>query len=327
MFFIFKISEDYILREFVKPRVIVSKCIDFEACRYNGLIIKSDFVEKLKDYVDFYPVCPEVEIGLGIPRDPIRIIELDHRLRLYQPATGIDLTKKMEKFSDKFLDKVDIIEGFILKNRSPSCGIKAVKVYQGFGDSRAKSRAGFFGNAVLERFPYLAVEDEGRLRNLKIREIFLTKLYILADFRKVKESRDLNELIKFHSNNKMLLMTYNQENMRKMGRIVANPDKIPFSDLISEYESIFHDSISDPPQNTANINVLMHAMGYFRKELTGSEKSFFLDSIEKYRKGIFPLFVCLNILKSWIIRFNNEYLEGQTFFEPYPEELIPITLI
>lgn len=315
------------MRKFVKPKVIISKCIGFEACRYNGLIIKSDFVEKLKDYVDFYPVCPEVEIGLGIPRDPIRIIKVEDELRLYQPVSGLDLTEKMEKFIDEFLDKIDDIDGFILKNRSPSCGIKAVKVYQGFGNSRSKSKPGFFGNAVLERFPYLAIEDEGRLRNLKIREIFLTKLYILASFRKVKESKSLNELIKFHSNNKMLLMAYNQENMRKMGRIIGNPDNKPFNYSISKYDSLFYDSILDPPQNTANINVLMHAMGYFKNEISSGEKSFFLDSIEKYRNGIYPLFVCLNILKSWIIRFNNEYLGEQTFFEPYPEELIPITLI
>ena len=320
-------AEGYILRKFVKPKLIVSKCIGFEACRYNGLIIKSEFVEKLKDYADFYPVCPEVEIGLGIPRDPIRIIELKGELRLYQPETGRDITDEMKKFTQKFLGKIENIDGFILKNRSPSCGIKAVKVYQGFENSRTKSRAGFFGNSVLEMFPYLAVEDEGRLRNLKIRENFLTKLYILTDFREVKKSRSLNELIKFHSRNKLLLMAYNQKNMRKMGRIIGNPDKKTFDDIISKYQKIFYDSILEPPQYTANINVLMHAMGYFRKELTANEKAFFLDSIEKYRKGIFPLFLCLNILKSWIIRFNNEYLMEQTFFEPYPEELIPITVV
>jgi uncharacterized protein YbgA (DUF1722 family) len=233
----------------------------------------------------------------------------------------------MKKFIDEYLDKIDDIDGFILKNRSPSCGIKAVKVYQGLSNSRTKSRAGFFGNTVLKRFPYLAIEDEGRLRNLKIREIFLTKLYILAGFRKIKESGSLNDLIKFHSNNKMLLMAYNQENMRKMGRIIGNHDNKPFDDLISKYQTIFQDGILDPPQDTANINVLMHAMGYFKNEISSGEKSFFLDSIEKYRNGIFPLFVCLNILKSWIIRFNNEYLGEQTFFEPYPEELIPITVI
>ena len=122
-------------------------------------------------------------------------------------------------------------------------------------------------------------------------------------------------------------MAYNQENMRKLGRIIGNSDKRTFADLISKYQTVFYGSILDSPKYTANINVLMHVMGYFRKELTHNEKAFFLDSVEKYRTGIFPLFVCLNILKSWIIRFNNEYLIDQTFFEPYTEELIPITVI
>jgi uncharacterized protein YbgA (DUF1722 family)/uncharacterized protein YbbK (DUF523 family) len=315
------------LREFVKPEVIISKCIGFEACRWNGLIIKSEFVEKLKNYVNFHPVCPEVEIGLGVPRDPIRVIEIEGHLRLYQPSTEEDLTGKMENFTNEFLENVKNVDGFILKNKSPSCGIKAVRVYHGYGQGRTKNKYGFFGGAVLKKFPYLAVEDEGRLRNLKLRENFLTKLYVLANFRKAKESRDLNELIKFHTMNKYLLMTYNQENVKKMGRIIANQNKIDSNELINKYEDIFRDSMLYSAGKTSNINVLMHSLGYFSKDLSSNEKSFFLDSVEKYRQGIYPLLVCQNILKSWIIRFDNRYLGSQTFFEPYPEELIEITTI
>ncbi len=314
------------MRIFEKPKVVISKCIEFDACRWNGLMIKSEFVEKLKNYVDFYPVCPEVSIGLGIPRDPIRVIEIKDELRLYQPSTEKDLTRKMENFSEEFLENVDV-DGFLLKNKSPSCGIKAVRVYQGYGPGRAKNKCGFFGRAVLRKYPYLAVEDEGRLRNLKIRENFLTKLYTLASFRKMKNSGILKELINFHTNNKYLLMTYNQENTRKLGRIIANPDKMDINELISEYKAIFRDTMLNEPDIKSNINILMHAMGYFRKELNHTEKSFFLDSIEKYRNGIYPLLVCQNILKAWIIRFENEYLHKQTFFEPYPEELIEITTL
>lgn len=311
----------------MKPKVSVSKCIGFEACRWNGLIIKSDFVEKLKNYVNFYPVCPEVEIGLGVPRDPIRVIEINGELRLYQPSTEEDLTMKMENFTNKFLENVKSVDGFILKNKSPSCGIKAVRVYNGYGQDRRKNKYGFFGGAMLKRFPYLAVEDEGRLRNLKLRENFLTKLYVLASFRKAKESMDLNKLIKFHTLNKYLLMTYNQENVNKMGRIIANQNKIDSNELINKYEDILRDSMLYTAGKTSNINVLMHSLGYFSKDLSSNEKSFFLDSVEKYRQGIYPLLVCQNILKSWIIRFDNRYLGSQTFFEPYPEELIEITTI
>jgi uncharacterized protein YbgA (DUF1722 family)/uncharacterized protein YbbK (DUF523 family) len=272
-------------------------------------------------------VCPEVEIGLGVPRDPIRVIKINDQLRLYQPSTEEDLTEQMENFTNKFLENVKSIDGFILKNKSPSCGIKAVRVYNGYRQDRAKNKYGFFGGAVLKRFPYLAVEDEGRLRNLKLRENFLTKLFTLAKFRKAKESGDLNELIKFHTINKYLLMTYNQENVKKMGKIIANQDKIDPDELINKYEDIFRDSMLYTAKKGSNINVLMHSLGYFSKNLSQNEKVFFLDLIEKYRQGIYPLLVCQNILKSWIIRFNNEYLGNQTFFEPYPEELIEITTI
>ena len=308
------------------PKVVISKCIEFEACRWNGLMIKSEFVEKLKNYVNFYPVCPEVEIGLGIPRAPIRVIEIKGQLKLYQPSTEEDLTEKMEIFSADFLNNINV-DGFLLKNKSPSCGIKAVRVYQGYGESRTKNKYGFFAGAALKKFPHLAVEDEGRIRNLKIRENFLTKLYILTGFRNIKESGKLKNLITFHTNNKYLLMAYNQENVRKMGRIIANQDKMDIDEVISKYEDIFRDSMLNDPNKKSNINILLHTLGYFRKELKKSEKSFFLDSVEKYRNGIYPLLVCQNILKSWIIRFNEEYLSKQTFFKPYPEELAEITTI
>lgn len=315
------------MRTFERPKIVISKCIEFEACRWNGAMIKSHIVEKIKDYVDFYPVCPEVEIGLGIPREPIRVIELDGELRLYQPSTERDLTQIMENFSRNFLNDSNNMDGFILKNKSPSCGIKAVRVYQGYGQSRTKNKYGFFGGSVLKKLPYIAVEDEGRLRNLKIRENFLTKLYTLASFRKIKESSNLQDLIKFHTQNKYLLMAYNQENVRKLGRIIANQDKTDIDELILNYESIFNESMLKDPYKKSNINILMHSLGYFSKKLNHQEKSFFLDSIERYRDGIYPLLVCQNILKTWIIRFQNDYLGNQTFFEPYPEELIEITTI
>lgn len=314
------------MRIFEKPKVIISKCIEFEACRWNGLMIKSEFVEKLKNYVDFYPVCPEVEIGLGIPRDPIRVIEIKGQLRLYQPSTEEDLTENMENFSRDFLNNIKV-DGFLLKNKSPSCGIKAVRVYQGYGDSITKNKYGFFAGEVLKKFPYLAIEDEGRLRNLKIRENFLTKLYTIASFRKVKNSGKLKSLINFHTTNKYLLMAYNQENVSEMGRIIANQDKIDIDEVISKYENVFRDSMLNDPDKKSNINILLHAMGYFRKKIISNEKSFFLDSVEKYRNGIYPILVCQNILKSWIIRFDEDYLSKQTFFEPYPQELIEITTI
>ncbi|AXV37128.1 MAG: cytoplasmic protein [Methanobacterium sp. BRmetb2] len=316
------------MRNFEKPRLIVSKCIEFEPCRYNGLIISSDFVKKLKDYVEFQPVCPEVELGLGIPRDPIRLIDLKGEVELFQPATGRCLTGDMENFARSYLFELNDFDGFILKNKSPSCGVKAVKVYPGLKDGRPRTDGvGAFASEVFDKHPYLAVEDEGRLRNLKIRENFLTKIYTLSDFRNVKKALNINSLIEFHSTHKFLLMAYKQILTPKMGQIVANHNQKPIKDVIKDYEELLLQTLIKPPESTSNINILMHSMGYFSKELSHEEKSFFLDSIEKYREGIMPLIVNLNILKSWMIRFNEEYLAKQTFFEPYPEKLMPITTL
>ena len=169
------------MRSFVKPVVVVSKCLGFAHCRFNGLTISSHTVDKLKPHVDFKPVCPEVEIGLGVPRDPIRVVKEAGKLRLLQPATGNDVTGKMTEFAESFLGAVEDADGFILKSRSPSCGIKDVKMYSDMEKRSSGVRgSGFFGGAVIDKFPNLPVEDEGRLTNFRIREHFLTKLFTIA---------------------------------------------------------------------------------------------------------------------------------------------------
>ncbi|MBD3182999.1 DUF1722 domain-containing protein [Candidatus Poribacteria bacterium] len=314
------------MRQFVKPVVVVSKCLGFANCRYNGAIINDDLVTKLRDYVDFIPVCPEMEVGLGVPREPIRMVQSGEELKLMQPATGLDITRKMEDFASSFLDSVGYADGFILKSRSPSCGSKDVKVYPDIEKSMPATRsAGFFGMAVLKKYPNLSVENEGRLKNFQIREHFLTKLFTLSDFRKVKDSGTVAELVRFHSENKHLLLAYNQEKMREMGRIVADASKKDISEVIEKYENRLHESLYSFSKPTANINVLMHGLGYFSDKLNSEEKQFFLDTLERYREDRIPLSVPLNILRSFIIRFEESYLKQQTFFDPYPEELVEIS--
>ncbi|MBM3240852.1 DUF1722 domain-containing protein [Candidatus Poribacteria bacterium] len=314
------------MKEFAKPIVIVSKCLGFANCRYNGLTISDEFVDQLRSFVEFRPVCPELEIGLGVPRDPVRIVSVAGELKLMQPATNKDLTEPMLGFVHSFLTSLQEVDGFILKYRSPSCGLKDIKVYPGTGKVASRGKAkGFFGGAVAEKFPYLAVEDEGRLRNFRIREHFLTRLFTLANFRKVKVAHAMKELVRFHSENKLLLMAYNQTQLRILGRIVANPEKKPVGELVRDYEEQLSKALLRTPKYTSNINILLHALGYFSKSLSHSEKAFFLETIEKYRTGTIPLSVNINLLKAWIIRFDKQYLRQQTFFEPYPEALMAIT--
>lgn len=314
------------MRKFCKPDVVLSKCLGFEYCRYNGLIISSEIVDKLNPFVNVHTVCPEIEIGLGVPRDPVRIVDVGRNLRLMQPSSGVDVTDDILLFSKSFLDSIEEVDGFILKSRSPTCGIKDVKVYSSMDKgSSIKKTYGFFGQEILKRFPNAVVEDEGRLRNFRIREHFLTKLFTLSSFKKLKNSKSINNLIKFHTHNKFLFMAYNQNELRILGRIVANQKKRPYIEVIADYEKHLFNVFSRIPRYTSNINVLMHGLGYFSNTLSFKEKAFFLDSIEMYRNGKVPLSVPLNIVKSWIIRFDNEYLMTQTFFLPYPKELMEIT--
>lgn len=309
--------------KFIRPIVVVSRCLEFDACRYNGLMISSEIVRRLKDFVDLIPVCPEVEIGLGVPRDPIRIIEKNGRL-LYQPATGRDCTRDMKRFADVFLSNLTRVDGFILKSRSPSCGIKDVKIYPGTEPKLSPSTGkgvGFFGGVVIERFPGLAVEDEGRLESLEIREHFLSRLWALADLRAVSVARRMEDLVAFHSRRKLQLMAASQKQLGELGRIVANPDRKPWDIVFREYASGFRAALTRRPRFTANVNVLMHALGYFKEGLSAAEKRFFLDQLEAYRRGQLPLGAVLGITRSWIVRFGQEYLAGQAYFEPYPSEL------
>jgi uncharacterized protein YbgA (DUF1722 family)/uncharacterized protein YbbK (DUF523 family) len=310
---------------FSQPTVIVSKCLEFERCRYNGEVIHSDIVRQLKPLVTFIPVCPEMEIGLGVPRQSIRIISQDDELKLVQPATGRDVTSPMTTFADTFLtDHLDI-DGVILKNRSPSCGIKDVKIYHGDTKSaKSSTNPGFFGGAVLTRFHNLAIEDEGRLRNPRIRDHFLTKLYTITDFRSLKTAHNIRDLITFHTNNKFLFMGYNQTEMRALGRIVASHTPSTVKKTFEDYEIHLARLLAKPPRCTANINVLMHGLGFVTKQLEAGEKAFFLEILENYRAGRVPLSVASHVLGSWMVRFNEEYLTQQTFFHPYPQELMDI---
>ena len=316
------------MRDFPKPVVVVSKCITFKPVRWNGQIIASDFVEKLKPYVDFVPVCPEVEIGLGVPRDPIRIVLVNGEKRLLQPATGLDFTEKMKSFSESFLDSLNAVDGFILKSGSPSSGFKNVKVYPSIEKvaSIAKS-PGFFGGEVIQKFPNLSIEDERRLLNPRIREHFLTKLFTLASFREVKKSGKVKDLVKFQSDNKYLFTVYNQKELKFLGKLAANQDHKAFSETIRNYETHLYDALARTPSVGSNINVLFKIMGYFSHQLSKDEKSFFISSVDKYRAGRLPMSACLNVLRAWIVRFKQDYLSSQTVLEPYPEQLVELNTI
>lgn len=309
-----------------KPVVVVSKCLTFAPCRYNGLMVRSDTVEALKKQVEFRPICPEVEIGLGAPRQPIRVVGEGDQSRLVQPASGLDATERMRDFCREYLEGIKEADGFLLKSRSPSCGIKDVKFYAGpeHAVPLGKTR-GFFGGAVMERFPEAAAEDEARLENFSIREHFFTRLFALADLRRTAASGEMKQLVAFHARHKYLLMAYSQAGLKDLGRLVANHGDRPFGQLAGEYRQGFSEALSRAPRHTSHINVLMHTLGYFSGRISSGERGYFLECLQSYRNGKIPLSVPQGIIRSWIVRFDQECLRGQAFFRPYPEELVEIT--
>jgi uncharacterized protein YbgA (DUF1722 family)/uncharacterized protein YbbK (DUF523 family) len=311
---------------FPKPNIVVSKCLGFAKCRYNGDTVLDYVVDQLKPYVNYITVCPEVEIGLGVPRDPIRIVTEKNKLYLYQPATKKDVTKFMVDFVDKYLSSLQNIDGFILKYRSPSCGINSVKIYNSYNpDARSSAGAGFFGGEITKRLSGLAIEDEGRLKNFSIREYFFTKLFTLTQFRLTKKERQMKELVRFHTVNKLLFMAHNQIKMRELGKIVANQEKLNIDMVLNKYESILYELLTKAPSFSSWINVLTHAFGGMTENLNKEERKFFLNMIEEYRDERIPLSVLTKLILSWAVRFNNEYLLEQTFLNPYPKDLIDIT--
>lgn len=314
------------MREFKKPKVVISRCLGFESCRYDGQIISSRFVDKLKNYVEYITPCPEVDIGLGTPRDSLRVVRKNGSLSFVQTNTGKNYTEEINKYANNFLYDIEDVDGFILKEGSPSCGFKSVKYYPGSEKVASNTKGpGFFGGAILKRFPQHAIENEGRLRNFNIREHFLTRLFLMPEIRELKLDSTIKKLVNFHSRNKLLLMAYNQNLMRKLGKLVANNDDIPVEELVQKYIEVFLQAVNRTPRYTSNINVLMHALGYFKDVLKTEEKAFFLDALESYRNGKVPLSVPLYLIKSYIVKYDNDYLKSQTYFEPYLERLVEIT--
>jgi uncharacterized protein YbbK (DUF523 family)/uncharacterized protein YbgA (DUF1722 family) len=305
--------------EWPRPRLVSSACLEMEACRYNGQAIRARFLPRLAPYVELVPVCPEVEIGLGVPRPPVRLVAIGEEIRMQQPETGRDVTAEMNRFSDRFLSGVGAVDGFLLKSRSPSCGPKDVKVYAGEGGPRNERDAGLFAAAVAERFPSAALEDEGRLTNYRLRHHFLTRLFLGARLRALPESAAA--LSRFHAENKLLLLAHSETGMRELGRLVANAERLPAVEVKRRYVEGFAAALARPPRARAIINALMHALGHFSRVLLPAEKELFLTTLTAVRDGSSSLEAPRALLLGWTARHGAAWVEGQTLFHPYPAEL------
>ncbi|MGM0414654.1 MAG: YbgA family protein [Bacillota bacterium] len=312
--------------EYPAPKLIISKCLGFAHCYYSGQRFDIKFLKKLGDFVEYTPICPEVEIGLPVPRQTLRLVEEGKDIKLRQPATGADFTDRLNQLALEFFEENPDIDGFICKEGSPSCGYKSVKLYPALKDvAPHKKTEGIFARAVFDYYGDIPAENDGRLNNLQMREDFLAAIFTMARFRKVEKSLKIKDLVDFHTRHKYQLMALSPKNLKLMGRLTANNKNLKSEEIIKEYKKLLIDTVNRSSRPGLQQNVLNHCFGYVSDELKKDEKEYFIKTVEKYRKGMVPLSVPLYLLNGWIIEQDIDYLNNQTYFKPFPEELIDQT--
>ncbi len=301
----------------MKPTVVISACLDGFAYRYNGFSVNDEIVNKIKSLFNLVHVCPEVGIGLGVPRKTIKLHKVKNSVRAIQDETEIDLTDELEKFAQNFLNEIGEIHGFILKAKSPSCGVGSAKIYHK-GNPYGKGY-GIFAGVVKECLPFIPMIDEGRLRNEQMMWEFLTKVFMFFRFTGAKKS--INDLIEFHSKHKYLIMSLSQKHLKVLGKIIASHDGKNFESVVQKYDEIFKDLMMKNFRKSNIANVLIHIFGHFSENLSRREKEHFLKMVQKYREDKFELSGLIEILRGYALRFEDEYILGQYFLEPFPDAL------
>lgn len=302
-----------------RPRLVVSACLELKACRFNGQKIRARFLPRLARHVDLLPVCPEVEIGLGVPRPAVRLVAIDGAIRMVQPATDADLTERMTDFAGEFLGALGAVDGFLLKSRSPSCGPKDVRVYGPKGIPVDERSGGLFAEAVRERYPLAALEDEGRLTNYQLRHHFLTRLFQLARLRTLPAT--MADLVRFHTGSKLLLLACSETGLRSLGRIVANRAGLPPAAVKRLYTEEFARALASAPKPGPVVNALTHAFGHLSDDLLPDEKRVFLSTLVAYRERRTTLEAPLALIRGWNARYGSRWVGEQSLFLPFPAEL------
>ncbi len=312
-----------IMEKFVKPIVGISKCLEFDNCRFDGKILANHFIRTMKKYVEFLPVCPEVGIGLGTPRKPIRLVKIGGNKNLYQPSTGENLTEKMNDFSEKFLESIKAIDGFILKHSSPTCGVRNVKFFHKIGKEVAYDRTtGIFTEAVMKKFPQLIIEDEGRLRNMVLRDSFLTRLFTMANLRSALSSNSKDGILDFYSKNQILFMCYNHEETKKLGGMLQDRRILEKTDSEILLQKMVFSIMNKIPDSNSFSNSFMYIFSLIEQRLSSSEKDYFKSLMSDFSQGHVSFYQVSTLLYSWGLRFELKDILSQTIFNPYPKQLV-----
>jgi uncharacterized protein YbgA (DUF1722 family)/uncharacterized protein YbbK (DUF523 family) len=312
-----------------KIRIGISACLLGEEVRYNGGHKRDAFLtDTFGRYVEWVPVCPEVEMGMGTPRPPIRLERIggtSQSPRLIMPSTGGDYTDAMREYAERRvaeLARLDL-DGYVLKKDSPSCGMERVKVYHGNG-APSKDGRGLFAGVLLTRLPDLPVEEEGRLNDPALRESFISRVFVHHRWREgERQGWTRAALMRFHERHKFLLMARNQTAMRRLGRLLGEPDRSePIETLAAAYRQGLTEILRRPPSRRGHTNVLHHLAGYVSDALDRDDRAELAETIERYRLGLVPLIVPLTLIRHHVRRQRVGYLQDQAYLDPHPHELM-----
>ena len=302
-----------------KPKIVVSECLYGTKCRYDGQGYNDKVIQSLKDYVDIQTVCPELAIGLSIPREPIRIEmnKENEEYRLIDYNSKNDYTNQMTEFSEEFINGLDYIDGFILKSRSPTCGLKDAKVYyRGNKCSIRSNENGFFSQKIIDKYDYLPIENEGRLKNYNIRDNFFTRIFFINNLKNNKN------IIEFHKNNLLLLKSYDEESTNEVSDIL-NENRM--EDQVHQYKEKVLNIVSNQRKKENKLSIIIKVFEKYKNMLNEEEINMFNGLIESYENQRIPFSTLEVVIKMYATRFKDKDILNQTFFYPYPENLINIT--
>ncbi len=306
-------------------RLGISSCLVGEKVRYDGGHRRDAFLtDVFGPFVEWVPVCPEVEFGMGIPREPIRLVRRGPAVHLVGERSGTDYTRTMASWVRRRVRQLESFDlcGYVLKKDSPSCGMERVRVYDPNGVP-SKTGRGLFADALISRFEGLPVEEEGRLNDARLRENFVERVFAYHRLHALFSGRwTLGRLVAFHTAHRLQLLAHSPADYRELGRLVAEAKKLPRPTLRTTYEAGFMQALSKRATPRRHVNVLHHILSHFRGRLDHEARAELLQLIDDYREGLIPLVVPITLLGHYVRKLGIAHLMGQLYLEPHPKELM-----